>query len=385
MRRGMNFGFSEEQEMLRESARKFLAAECPTSFVRKMMEDEAGHSTELWKKLAELGWLGLLIPQKLGGMGGSFLDATVVLEEMGKALLPGPFISTVALAGVAIAARGSTAQQKELLPRIADGSLVSSLAFLEDSGRYDASGIALEAKRKGADFVLRGDKRFVFDAAAADWILVAARTASATPSKPDHGVSLFLVERSAPGMSIVPLTTVDRTRRQANVSFDRVAVPAKRVLGRLHDGWPSVARALQVATAALCVDTVGVAQRALDLSVQYAKERVQFGQPIGGFQAVKHKCVDMMVAIENARSLSYYAAWAVAERSREAPRAVAMAKAYASDMGKNVTGDAIQVHGGVGYTWEHDIHLYYRRALANEATFGSAPLHREAVAQQLKL
>src|SRR5438874_952002 len=385
MRRGMNFGFSEEQEMLRESARKFLAAECPTSFVRKMMEDEAGHSTELWKKLAELGWLGLLIPQKLGGMGGSFLDATVILEEMGKALLPGPFLSTVALAGVAIAARGSTAQQKELLPRIADGSLVSSLAFLEDSGRYDASGIALEAKRKGADFVLRGDKRFVFDAAASDWILVAARTAPATRSKPDHGVSLFLVERSAPGMSIVPLTTVDRTRRQAHVSFDRVAVPAKRVLGRLHDGWPSVARALQVATAALCVDTVGVAQRALDLSVQYAKERVQFGQPIGGFQAVKHKCVDMMVAIENARSLSYYAAWAVAERSREASRAVAMAKAYASDMGKNVTGDAIQVHGGVGYTWEHDIHLYYRRALANEATFGSAPLHREAVAQQLKL
>jgi alkylation response protein AidB-like acyl-CoA dehydrogenase len=380
----MNFGFSEEQEMLRESARKFLDAECPPSFVRKMMDDETAHSTELWRKLAELGWLGLLIPQSHGGMGGNVLDATVILEEMGQALLPGPFFATAILGAVTVAAGGSAAQKREILPRIADGSLLVTLAALEESGLHDASGIALEATRKGSDFSLRGEKSFVPDAAIADWLVVAART---TPAKrePQREITLFLVERGAPGLSVTPLATVDKTRRTANVAFDGVRVPAKRTLGRPNEGWPILARALEVATAAISVETVGVAQRALDLSVHYARERTQFGKPIGSFQAVKHKCVDMLVAIENARSLSYYAAWAITARSREAPQAVAMAKAYASDMGKNVTGDAIQVHGGIGFTWEHDIHLYYRRALANEATFGSAPLHRETVARRLNL
>lgn len=402
----MDFGFNEEQEMLRDSARRFLEAECPTAFVRKMMEDETAHSAELWKKLADLGWLGLLVPQKLGGMGGNLLDAAVIVEEMGKALLPGPFFSTVFLGGVAIDAGGSAGQKKELLPRISDGSLLVTLAFLERSlgkpsdrsrsrptgsirdaifsGSADASGIALEARRKRGEFILRGEKVFVFDAAAADWIVVAART-SAAKGKPEHGITLFLVERGAPGLTIAPLATVDKTRRQAHLTFDRVAAPAGRMLGRLDEGWPILARALQAGTAALCAETVGVAQRALELSVAYARERVQFGRPIGSFQAVKHKCVDMMVAVENARSLSYYACWAVAERNRETARSLAMAKAYASDMGKNVTGEAIQVHGGIGFTWEHDIHLYYRRALANEVTFGSAPLHREAVARELDL
>jgi alkylation response protein AidB-like acyl-CoA dehydrogenase len=380
----MDFGFSEEQEMLRESARKFLEAECPTAFVRKMMEHETAHSAELWKKLAGLGWLGLLIPQRFGGMGGSLLDASVIVEEMGKALLPGPFFATVLLGAAAVGVGGSAAQKKELLPRIAEGSAVLTLAFVENRGSHDAAKIELAAKRKGRDYVLRGEKLFVFDAAVADWIVVAARTASAKKG-PRHGVTLFLVERGAPGLSIAPLSTVDKTRRQANLTFDRVNVPTEQVLGRLDQGWPILSRALQVGTAALCVETVGVAQRALELSVEYARERMQFGKPIGSFQAVKHKCVDMMVAVENARSLSYYATWAVDERNRECATAVAMAKAYASDMGKNVTGDAIQVHGGIGFTWEHDIHLYYRRALANEATFGSAPLHREAVAQQLNL
>jgi len=380
----MNFGFSEEQEMLRESARKFLEAECPTAFVRKMMEHETAHSAELWKRLADLGWLGLLIPQRFGGMGGSLLDASVVVEEMGKALLPGPFFATVLLGAVAIGVGGSVAQKKEILPRIVEGSAVLTLAFVEDPGAHDAARIDLAAKRKGRNYVLRGEKLFVPDASVADWMVVAARTASGRKGQ-RHGVTLFLVERGALGLSIVPLATVDKTRRQANLIFDRVEVPPERVLGRVDQGWPILSRALQVATAALCVETVGVAQRALELSVEYARERMQFGKPIGSFQAVKHKCVDMMVAIENARSLGYYAAWAVEERNRECATAVAMAKAYASDMGKNVTGDAIQVHGGVGFTWEHDIHLYYRRALANEVTFGSAPLHREAVAQQLKL
>jgi alkylation response protein AidB-like acyl-CoA dehydrogenase len=380
----MNFGFSEEQEILRESARKFLEAECPTAFVRKMMEHETAHSAELWKKLADLGWLGLLIPQRFGGMGGSLLDASVIVEEMGKALFPGPFLATALLGAAAVGVGGSAAQKKALLPRIAEGSAVLTLAFVENRGSHDAAKIELAAKRQGRDYVLRGEKLFVFDAAIADWIVVAARTAFAKKD-PRHGVTLFLVERGAPGLSIAPLSTADKTRRQANLTFDRVNVPTEQVLGRVDQGWPILSRALQIGTAALCVETVGVAQRALELSVEYARERMQFGKPIGSFQAVKHKCVDMMVSVENARSLSYYATWAVDERNRECATAVAMAKAYASDMGKNVTGDAIQVHGGIGFTWEHDIHLYYRRALANEVTFGSAPLHREAVAQQLNL
>jgi alkylation response protein AidB-like acyl-CoA dehydrogenase len=380
----MNFGFSEEQELLRDSAKKFLAAECPTTFVREMAQSDTAHSVELWKKIAELGWLGLLIPQRFGGMGGTLLDAAVILEEAGRVLLPGPFFSTVLLGAAALSAGGSMAQRKALLPRVAAGSLLVALAVLEPSGRYGAPGIALEAKRKRGDFVLRGEKVFVFDAGVADWIVVAARTARRGGS-PERGVTLFLVERDAPGLSITALRTVDTTRRPANLSFDRVSVPGEQVLGRVGGAWPILEHVLRAATAGLCVETVGAAQQALDLSVRHALERRQFGRPIGSFQAVKHKCVDMMVAVENARSLAYHAVWAAGGRLREAARSVAMAKAYVSDMGKNVTSDAIQLHGGTGFTWEHDIHLYYRRALANEVTFGSAPLHREAVARELAL
>jgi alkylation response protein AidB-like acyl-CoA dehydrogenase len=380
----MNFGFSEEQEMLRESARRFLETECPSSFVRKMMEVETAHSTELWKKLAGLGWLGSLVPTELGGMGGSFLDAAVILEEAGQSLLPGPFFAAVLLGGAAVAIGGSAAQKKELLPRLAEGSAILTLAHLEPSGGHDAAGIRLRAKPRGKDYVLSGEKLFVLDAGVADWIVVAART-EASPRRPERGVTLFLVERGSPGLTTLPLDTVDRTRRQSNLRFDRVAVPARRVLGRVGDGWRTLARVLELAAAGLAVETVGVGQRALEMSVGYAKERTQFGRPIGSFQAVKHKCVDMMVAVESARSLAYHAAWAVDERSAETAKAVAMAKAYASDMGKSVTGEAIQVHGGIGFTWEHDMHLYYRRALANESMLGSATLHREAVARELRL
>jgi len=381
---GMNFGFSEEQEMLRESARKFLDSACPITFVRRMMEDQTGHSDELWKRLAAMGWIGLLIPPKFGGMGGTFLDATILLEEMGKTLFPGPFLSTALLGATALTGGGSIAQKKELLPRVADGSSILALAWQEGAGSEVAGDVRLAARRKGTEFMLHGKKRFVSDAGVADWLVVAARTARVS-GYPERGITLFLVERGAPGLSVAALPTIDKTRRLADVSFDGVPVPRKDLLGRLHEGWPILARALEVGTAAVSVETVGVAQRALDLSVQYARERTQFGKPIGSFQAVKHKCVDMMVAVENARSLAYYAAWAVEADKRKSPVAVAMAKAYASEVGISVAGDAIQIHGGIGFTWEHDLHLYYRRALANEVAFGAAPLHREAVAKRLNL
>ena len=379
----MDFGFSEDQELLRDSARKFLAAECPTTFVRKMMEDDSAHATELWKKAAELGWMGILIPEEHGGIGGSFLDLVVVMEEMGRSLMPGPFLATVLLGGPAVLAGGSDEQKDAILPKVAAGEWVMTLAQAEKSGRYDAAGIGLPATARGSDFVLSGEKLFVPDAHVADQMVVAARTGS--HAAPEDGITLFLVDAKSPGVEITQLKTVDMTRRQCHVAFQDVALAGSQVIGEVGQGWPILRRVLNQAIAGLCTEMVGTGQQALDMAVEYAKERVQFGKPIGSFQAVKHKCVDMMVQVENARSLTYYAAWTVDENVDEASQAVPMAKAYCSDMCKTVTSEAIQVHGGIGFTWEHDMHLFYRRGLASEAAFGSAPTHREVVAQTLDL
>ena len=379
----MNFGFSEEQEMLRDATRRFLDNECPSSFVRKMMEDDSAHATEMWKKVAEQGWPAILIDEAHGGVGGSFLDMVVILEEMGRSLLPGPFLATALLGTPAILVGGSDEQKSAILPGVAAGETTLSLAVAEKSGRYDAGGVALAATPKGEDFLLSGEKFFVPDAHVADQIVVVARTGQGAAA--EDGVSLFVVDAKAPGVTVTQLKTVDMTRRQCHVAFQDVAVPAGQVLGEVGAGWPIVQRTLDQAMAGLCAEMVGTGQQALDMAVAYAKERVQFGKPIGSFQAVKHKCVDMMVQVENARSLTYYAAWTVDENVPEARQAVPMAKAYCSDMCKTVTSEAIQVHGGIGFTWEHDMHLFYRRGLASEAAFGSAPVHREVVAQELNL
>lgn len=379
----MNFGFSEEQDMLRDATRKFLDNECPTTFVRKMMEDDSAHATEMWKKIAGQGWPAILIPEANGGVGGSFLDMVVILEEMGRSLLPGPFFATGLLGTPAIIAGGSDEQKNAILPAVAAGEATLSLALAEKSGRYDAGGVALAATAKGSDFSLSGEKFFVPDAHVADHIVVVARTGQG--STPEDGISVFVVDAKAPGVTITQLKTVDMTRRQCHVVFQDVAVSGGQVLGAVGKGWPIVQRTLDQAMAGLCAEMVGTGQQALDMAVAYAKERVQFGKPIGSFQAVKHKCVDMMVQVENARSLTYYAAWTVDENVAEARQAVPMAKAYCSDMCKTVTSEAIQVHGGIGFTWEHDMHLFYRRGLASEAAFGSAPVHREVVAQELNL
>ena len=377
----MNFGFSEEQESLRTAARRFLAAECPTAFVRQMMAHETAHSGELWAKLADLGWAGLTVPRELGGTGATFLDAAVILEETGAALLPGPLFATAMLGVPTIVAAGSRRQKVELLPRVARGEAIVTLAVSEGSADQHAAGIRLRATRDGRDFVLNGGKRSVPDAAVAQWIVVAARTSrSAT-----DGITLFLVEADAPGITVTPTAGADLTRRSYRLSFRGVRVRPGRVLGHRDRGWTTLRRVLRSATAAISIETVGVAQRVLDRSIEYARNRTQFGRPIGSFQAIQHRCVDMLVAIENARSLAYYAAWAVDQDATGVDLAVAMAKAYCSDIGTRVTADAIQVHGGVGFTWDNDMHVYYRRALANAAAFGTAPLHREAVARELRL
>ena len=375
----MDFGFSEEQEMLRDAAKRFLADNCSTKFVRQMMADGSGHDAAFWKKLVELGWPGLLIPENYGGQGGTFLDMTVVAEEAGKALIPGPFFTSALLGAPLLIEGGSEALKKDILPKMAKGEFIGTVAIAEAAGRFDADGIQLKAAKSGSDYTITGEKFFVPDAHVASGIAVAVRTGGVG----EKGISILLVPANAKGLTITQLKTVDMTRRLCHVKFDGVKVPATDVLGKEGEGWPILHRTLDIATAALAAEMVGTAQKALDMSVEYAKTRVQFGKPIGSFQAVKHKCVDMMVAVENARSLTYFACWTVDTKSPEAATAVPMAKAYASDMAKNVTSEAIQVHGGIGFTWEHDMHLYHRRALAGEANFGNAPVHREIVAKSL--
>jgi alkylation response protein AidB-like acyl-CoA dehydrogenase len=348
------------------------------------MEDERGYKPEIWKDMAELGWLGLAFPEEYGGQGLGFVDLTVILEEMGAVLLPSPFFAAVLLAGQTILIGGSEDQKKTYLPKIADGSLIATLAMTEPSGRFDAEGITEVKATPTADgFRISGTKLFVPDAHIADIIVVAARTKESGDR--GYGISLFLVEATSPGISTTLLKTMDQTRKQCEVVFDNVMVGRDRLIGMIDMGWPILQKVLSIATAALCAEMVGGAQRVLDMSVAYAKERVQFGRPIGSFQAIKHKCSEMMLQVESAKSAAYYAAWAVDEDAPETPLAVSMAKAYCSDAYRYTAGEGIQVHGGIGFTWEHDMHLYFKRAKYSEFTFGDATHHRELVAQEINL
>jgi alkylation response protein AidB-like acyl-CoA dehydrogenase len=378
----MDFGFSEEQEMLRTSARDFLAKESPMTYVRRMMEDETGHTEQLWRKMAELGWMGLILPEDFGGSGLDFVDMVVVLEEMGRVVLPGPFFSTVILAGVAIAEGGSQKQKEAYLPRIADGSLKATLASLEPSGRWDAEGIQLQAKPAGGGYTLDGTKLFVPDANVADLFVVAGR---APGSKGVEGLSLFLVDGKAPGITITMLKTMDQTRKLGEVVFKDVAVDRDAVLGAPGQGWKLLDRVADRAKVGLAAEMCGGAQKVLEMSVDYAKVREQFGKPIGSFQAIQHKCANMLVEVESSKSITYYAAWAVANDVAEAPLAAAMAKAYTSDAYRHTAGEGIQIHGGIGFTWEHDMHIYFKRAKSSEVSFGDATWNRELVAQHIGL
>jgi len=374
----MDFGFSEEQEMLRQSARQFLETECSMTYVRKMMEDDTGYSPEQWKKMAELGWQGLIIPEEYGGSGLDMIDMTVVLEEMGRVVMPGPFFATVILGGLAIDLGGSKAQKKKYLPKIADGSLKATLAQVEESGRWDADGIMMPATKTDSGFTLSGTKLFVHDAHNSDLLIVPARTRGKGGTK---GITLFLVDARSQGVQISLLKTMDQTRKLCEVSFADVQVGKDAVLGKANDGWTLLDRLIDRAKVALCAEMCGGAQRVLEMSVDYAKVREQFGKPIGSFQAIQHKCANMMVQTESAKSATYYAAWAVANNVAEAHLSACMAKAYGSDAYRIVSGEGIQIHGGIGFTWEHDMHLYFKRAKGSEVTFGDATWNRELVAQ----
>jgi alkylation response protein AidB-like acyl-CoA dehydrogenase len=376
----MDFAFSAEQEMLRSSARDFLAKECSSKVVRKLMEAPDAYDPGLWKKIAGLGWTALGVPEQYGGVG-TFLDLVVVLEEAGRALLPGPFFATMGLAVPVLIEVGTEAQKQEVLSAIAQGSARATLALTEPSGRWDAGAVTLAAKPSGGGWQLDGVKLFVPDAEVADYMIVAARTRG----EGEEGISLFLVKGKPAGMAVKPLKTLDMTRHWSEVRFDGVKLDADSLMGPADKAWPKLKRALEWATAALCAEMIGGTQKILETSTEYAKTRHQFGKPIGIYQAVSHKLADMLVLSESGRSATYYAAWTVDADAPDRSLAASMAKAYVSDAYRKVAGDGIQVHGGIGFTWEHDLHLYFKRAKSSEVTLGDATFHRELVAQALDL
>ncbi len=379
----MNFGFNDEQELLRSTARKFFDNECPSDTVRKLMDGPEGMTPELWHKIAEQGWLGLIFPEEYGGMGLGVVDLVVLMEEMGRAVVPGPFFSTVLLGGLSILEAGTDAQKKHWLPKISSGEARATLGWMEPSAELGPGGITVQAAAKGPGFQISGTKLFVHDAHTADVLVVAARTAKGGSA--EEGISLFLVPKGAPGLSITLLPTMDQTRKLCEVTFTDVPVSVDGAMGKPGAGWKPLARVIDRATVGLCAEMCGGAQKVLDMTVEYAKIRQAFGRPIGSYQGVKHKAADMLVDVENSKSITYYAAWAMDEGVTEGPLAVSMAKAYVSDAYRRVSGTGIQLHGGIGFTWEHDLHLYFKRAKGSEFTFGDATWHRERVAQLVSL
>ncbi len=376
----MELGLSESQQMLKNSAREFLERECPSSLVRAMEEDPSSYTPELWKKIAGLGWLGLPFPEEYGGLGLSYLDLVLLLEEMGRVLFPGAFFSSV-LGGLSILIAGSSSQKREILPKIAHGDTIVTLALMEPSGDYGPAGIQATATRRGLSYVLNGTKLFIPDAQAADQLIVAARTRKAS----DHtdGITLFLVDAHAPGVEITPLITI-AADRQTEVQFTNVHLPVSTVLGEVDTGWPVLSRIIDIATVGKCSEMLGGEDRVLEMTIEYVKERTQFGRPVGSFQAVQHHCANMATAVEGSRFVTYQAAWRLSE-GLPATREVAIAKAWVNDAYRQVCALAHQCHGAIGFTREYDLQLYTRRAEAAEVSYGDADHYREVLAQSIGL
>ncbi len=377
----MDFALTEEQEMLRKMARDFLTSRCPKKLVRELEKDEKGYSEELWKEMAELGWMGLALSEKYGGGGGSFLDLTVLLEEMGRACLPGPFFATAVLGAFAIQVAGSDGQKAEYLSKIGSGKLKATLALSEATPTYEPATVATTASVEGDSFVINGTKLFVPDAHVADLIIVAARTKKGTNKK--EGISLFLVKAGTPGMQVTPLKTIAGDK-QAEVVFNNVKVGKDSLLGDLDKGWTCLDTVLQYAAAGKCAEMVGGAQQVLEMTTTYAKERIQFDKPIGTLQAIQHYCANMAMDIDGSRFIAYQAGWALSE-GLSCAREVSIAKAFVSDGYRRCLMLAHQVHGAIGFTEDHDLPLYTRRAKAAELAFGDGDAHREMVAQAMGL
>ncbi|MBE0480984.1 MAG: acyl-CoA/acyl-ACP dehydrogenase [Dehalococcoidia bacterium] len=376
----MDITFTEEQEMLRKAAGDFLAAECPKTRVRELEEDEKGYSPEMWKKMAGLGWMGMVIPEQYDGMGMTFQDLTILLEQMGKNVTPGPFSYTVIEGAMTILDAGSEEQKKEYLPKIANGRAVFTMALLEPGGvYYEPDGIAVKGTAQGDGYIIDGTKVFVPMANIADCFICVARTGSSGA----QGITLFIVDAKSPGIqvSVIPTIAYDKP---CEVVFSKVSVPGKNVLGTVDKGWPVVERILQKAVIAKCAESVGGMQAAVDMTVAYSKERVQYDRPIGAFQALQHIMSNMWMLTQTSKHLVYQAAWMESE-GLPCSMEVAMAKAYVNENYKWVTERAVSLHGGIGTSREHDIGHYYRRAKAADAAYGGTDFHRERVASKIGL
>ncbi len=377
----MDLRFSEEQEALRNSARKFLQNEFDMESVLKMWEDERGYTEDTWRRMADLGWLGLRIPEEYEGLGLSFVDLAVLVEEMGRVAMPGPFLSTL-LAAEAIIDAGSHEQKEKVLPKIARGESKATLAIFEPAFHYDPRGVRLRAVPEGQAYLLNGTKLFVLDGHVSDLIVLAARTRQS--EHPEEGITLFLVDEEVVGVSTQLLRTLDGGRKQCEMVFENVRIPASKVLGEVDRGWPTLRRTLNKGAVALSMEMVGGGQKVLDISVEYAKVRVQFDQPIGSYQAIKHKCAQMMLEVEAARSIAYYAAYTIDVGGQEADIASSVAKVYCSEMYRSAAVEGAQIFGAISLTWEHDIHIYLKRAKMNEFAFGDPACHRELLATELE-
>ena len=379
----MDLGLDEQQEMLKNFARDFLEKECPESLVREMEEDEKGYSPQLWKGMAQQGWMGLVIPEKYGGTDMNLCELVVLLEEFGRALVPGPFISTVVLGGMPIMDAGTDAQKDQFLPKIASGDLIMTMALTVPSAKWTADGVTLTAKKEGGDYVLNGTKLFVPDAHVSDYMIVVARTGPSGKDGED-GITLLLVDSKSPGIKFEQLKTI-AADKQSEVTFENVKVPAANLLGQEGKGWGIVEKTQKVATVAACAYLVGLSQMDFDTTLNYAKERVQFGRPIGSFQAIQHKLADAVIDVDGSRFITYKAAWSLQEGEPDADLMINMAKAWTSDASRRVVAHGQQIHGGIGFTKEYKIQLYFRRQKWMELMWGDADYHREKVAQALEV
>ena len=376
----MDLRFSETQEILKQMARDFLTTECPKTLVRKLEQSEEGYSPELWKKMAELGWMGLIIPEEYGGMGYTFQDLVVLLEEIGRNILPGPLIATIT-STFAILEAGTEEQKKELLPKIAQGELILTTALLEGDGVFDAFGIGIKATPQGDDFIINGTKLFVEMAHVANYILCVTRTKDG--ASPEKGITILIIDSKTPGISceVIPTTAADKL---CEVRFNNVTVPKKNIIGKVDEGWPIAEMILRKGSIAKCTESIGAIETCVEMTVAYSKERVQYDRPIGSFQAVQHKIADMWTAMDTSRYLVYEAAWMESE-GLPCVKEASMAKAYVNDVYKDVAKWAVRLHGAIATSADHDIPLYYRRSKSADIAFGNTDFHREIVAQKIGL
>jgi 3-oxocholest-4-en-26-oyl-CoA dehydrogenase beta subunit len=371
----MDFGLNEQQQMMQTMARDFLTSEFTDKVLKDMVKDAKGYTPELWNKLAVANLAGLAIPEDYGGVG-DFLDLIVVLEEMGRACFISPFYATVVLGAGTIIETGNDEQKKEFLPRIAEGKSIVTLALPEQTGKYTVEAIKMKAVKKGNEYLLNGTKLFVPDGQNADYIIVAARTSEGKSAQ--EGLSLFIVDSKSSGMKITPLETVTGDK-QAEIIFTNVIVAGANLLGTADKAWTAIEKIIQKAAVARCAEMVGLAQKALDISLDYAKERLAFGHPIGAFQAIQHRCADMLMDLESSRFATYQAAWKINE-TLPAAREAAIAKAWVGQACRRIVHSAHQIHGAIAFTEDHILHYYTKRVRANEFSFGDVTSNLEKIA-----